>query len=332
MNLSGLLHGKSLSAAMPVLQGARASLCPQMEESSACERCAILTMRDGIDLRFGIWRHVARHRRGAVLLLQGRAEFIEKHGPIIGDLRRRGFDVLAFDWRGQGGSARLCADPQTGHVGCFGDYETDLVDVIDQVFLPQFRPPHFALGHCLGGLVFLSCAPRLRTRLERAILVAPMLDMRLPLGRLSLAVQLFLARRAGRMPSFLLRSTTRWFDEEGAQAEPFIDDEGSERAGLEACPDLRIGPPGGHWIGEIVNQCRYLARDAVARRPGIPALLIGTGADAAVSGAAGENFARIAPAVDYVEIPGTRHDLPGEAARCRRQFWAAFDQFMELPQ
>ena len=42
-----------------------------------------------------------------MVLLQGRAEFIEKYGETVGDLRARGFAVYALDWRGQGHSGRV---------------------------------------------------------------------------------------------------------------------------------------------------------------------------------------------------------------------------------
>ncbi|WP_204328396.1 alpha/beta hydrolase, partial [Stenotrophomonas maltophilia] len=75
------------------------------------------------ELRAAYWWPTGRvGAKGTVCLLQGRAEFIEKYYETIGDLRRRGFAVVAFDWRGQGESARDVADPHKGHVGRFGHY------------------------------------------------------------------------------------------------------------------------------------------------------------------------------------------------------------------
>ena len=45
-------------------------------------------------------------KRGTVVVLGGRAEFIEKYFEVIGELLARDFAVAALDWRGQGGSAR----------------------------------------------------------------------------------------------------------------------------------------------------------------------------------------------------------------------------------
>ena len=69
---------------------------------------------DGVTLRAARWRPTTRRDRGTVCILQGRAEFIEKYFETITELRRRGFAVVAFDWRGQGLSGRALAERGQG--------------------------------------------------------------------------------------------------------------------------------------------------------------------------------------------------------------------------
>ena len=45
-------------------------------------------------------------RRGRLLFLGGRGDFIEKYLDAYRHFSRRGWSVAAFDWRGQGGSGR----------------------------------------------------------------------------------------------------------------------------------------------------------------------------------------------------------------------------------
>src|SRR3974377_2297316 len=80
---------------------------------------------DGVTLRFARWAP-PRGRKGTVVLLQGRAEFIEKYFETVRDLRARGFAVATFDWRGQGLSDRALSDRRKGHVSNFFEYATDL--------------------------------------------------------------------------------------------------------------------------------------------------------------------------------------------------------------
>jgi lysophospholipase len=64
-----------------------------------------LKTRDGVGLRFARWLPPAG-RKGTVVLLQGRAEWIEKYFETVRDLRARGFAVATIDWRGQGLSSK----------------------------------------------------------------------------------------------------------------------------------------------------------------------------------------------------------------------------------
>src|SRR5690606_11975198 len=136
-----------------------------------------VTTADGIVLRAVRWRATARRTRGTVCLVQGRAEFIEKYFETVADLRRRGFAVVAFDWRGQGGSQRDLANPRKGHVDDFSLYERDLAAIVDQVILPRCPPPYFVLAHSMGGTILLHALRGKKTPFARLVTVAPMIDI-----------------------------------------------------------------------------------------------------------------------------------------------------------
>ncbi len=57
------------------------------------------------------------------------------------DLSERGFAVVTFDWRGQGGSHRLLKDRQRGYVRSFDDYSDDLDLILNQIALPDCPHP-----------------------------------------------------------------------------------------------------------------------------------------------------------------------------------------------
>ena len=63
--------------------------------------------------------------RGSIILSGGRTEPIEKYYEVIADFLERDFVVLAHDWRGQGLSARLLADPLKGHASGYKAYLED---------------------------------------------------------------------------------------------------------------------------------------------------------------------------------------------------------------
>ena len=118
-------------------------------------RLATLTARDGTALRTALWPAPAGGVRGSVVLLQGRAEFIEKYGETVGDLTARGFAVYALDWRGQGGFGRTLADTRKGHVDSYDDYLSDFDLFLERLVLPDAPRPIVVLAHSMGGHIVL---------------------------------------------------------------------------------------------------------------------------------------------------------------------------------
>ena len=130
---------------------------------------------DGLRIRYGSWKALAYPVKGTVLLLHGRAECIEKLYETVTDLRTAGFDVITFDWRGQGGSDRMLSNPRKGYVDNFDQYSIDLEAVIEQVALPDCKAPYYVLAHSTGALIALYSAPRLANRIRRMVFSAPFL-------------------------------------------------------------------------------------------------------------------------------------------------------------
>src|SRR5260370_19945501 len=139
--------------------------------------CLALSTADGVGLRLAHWPAGQGALLGTVVLLQGRAEFIEKYFETIGHFRRRGLDVMSFDWRGQGGSQRLARDPRKGHVRRFSDYHLDL-DALFAEMEERRRPkPWFVVAHSMGAAILLArlgCGP---TPFQRAALSSPMIGL-----------------------------------------------------------------------------------------------------------------------------------------------------------
>ena len=134
-------------------------------------RLATLAARDGLPLRTAVWPVPAGSARGTVVVLQGRAEFIEKYGETAGDLRARGFAVHALDWRGQGGSGRMLDDTRKGHVVSYKDYLSDLDLFLEESVLPDAPGPSSCwpirwAGTSCSATVPSTAAPRPISRQE----------------------------------------------------------------------------------------------------------------------------------------------------------------------
>ena len=104
-----------------------------------------LTTSDGVSLRYARWKSSAEFR-GTICLLSGRAEFIEKYFETVRELQARGFNVVSFDWRGQGLSQRALTNAHKGHVKDFSEYDIDLQAIVEQVVLKECQPPLIAFN------------------------------------------------------------------------------------------------------------------------------------------------------------------------------------------
>lgn len=294
-------------------------------------RAGTLQTGDGVAIRYARWDATGAPRRGTVVICQGRSEFIEKYVEVIGELRQRGFGVLAFDWRGQGGSARLLSDIRKGHVRRFSDYQRDLAAVMETVALPDCRPPFFALGHSMGGAILIEAARLRRTWFDRMVLSAPMIALRpvrhpgFTLAGLTLATLTGLGTRL--VPGGSTEPTSKKpFEGNLVSSDPVR----YAIAGSYADIDRRLGlgAPTVGWLREAIRVTRRFAHPLYARDIRQPMLLIAAGRDPLVDSDAVEAFARRLKNGHAVVLPGSLHEPMMEADAIRAAFWAAFDAFV----
>lgn len=288
----------------------------------------------GVSLRYALWRGTSQQRFGTVCVLPGRGEFIEKYIEVISDLRRRGFTVAIFDWRGQGGSDRELRDPRKGHVSDFREYDQDLHAFVRQVLLPDCPAPFFALAHSMGAHILLRLTAFESCQFERVVMVSPMLKLaaeRMPL-RESLSRLFVDAASLIGFSDFYIPGGRPEADEEG----PF---EGNrltsdrirfERAKkvLQAAPQLGTGAPTNGWAYAAFRSMRELDAPSFAGRIKVPVLMFAATDDRIADLRAIQNFAARARMCRLMEITGARHEILQETDRFRAEFWAAFDAFI----
>lgn len=327
----------------------------ETEEQPVPEGCEALVARaaDGVRLRVARWparlgggawggeaappgrSGVAAAPRGTVVLMQGRGEFIEKYGETIEDLRRRGFAVVTFDWRGQGLSGRLLRDRRKGHVRDFREYRLDLEAVVAEAVPAYWPRPLFGLAHSMGGAVVLDALAHGFDRFARVALSAPMVDVVTPMPpgvARGLARSLWLAG--------LGRAYVPGGGPEPAPARPFegnllTADRGRYertraliRAGREAGLDVAVGDPTVGWVRAAFRLIDAMARPAFALAIATPVLVVAAGADRIVSTPAAERLAMRLKTGRAIVLPGARHEILMERDAIRDAFWAAFDAFI----
>src|SRR4051794_20542134 len=286
---------------------------------------------DGVPLRVARWRPTTHSVRGTVCIMQGRAEFIEKYFETIADLRRRGFAVLAFDWRGQGLSGRLTRNPRKGHIRDFSHYLRDIDAVREQVLEPLMPKPHFALAHSMGGAIALYAAKEERLPFERLVATGPMLALCLVRQPRSAKLAALVLDALGFSRSFVPGGGETSIGEKPFSGNPLTTDRARYARNGEAAAAVGDGAIGDPTVGWVAAAFRIMAKLAVPSVPlaiRVPTLVVAAGNDPICATPAIERFAARLKAGHAIVIPGARHEILMESEPLREQFWAAFDAFV----
>ena len=286
---------------------------------------------DGIQIRYARWKSNKKPALGTVLLLNGRSEYIERAYETVTDIRNRGFEVISFDWRGQGGSSRILEDKKRGYIDDFNEYTIDLETIINQVALPDCKAPYYILGHSTGSLISILSAPKLSNTIKRMVLAAPFLG----LGKQPISAPL-VKILAGTLCMFGLGEIYMAGGKTSGEKQEFegnihtSDPERFERNKkfLKDYPELTIGGPTAAWVYASCRIMEEVNDIDFCKKIKIPTLLINAGNDQVVANKATEDFSRKLISGKCLTIDGAKHELLQERDIFREQLLAAFDSFI----
>jgi lysophospholipase len=268
---------------------------------------------------------------GTVCVFQGRAEFIEKYFETARDLQARGFAVALLDWRGQGGSDRLLADPRKGHVPSFAAFRSDLERFMALV-RARCPEPYFALAHSMGGLVALLAERGRDRHFERLVLSAPMLGlgaMYRPTGPARLLANV--ADALGFGASYIPTGGGTPIDWQPFEGNPLTSDPARFARNsriVERAPGLGLGAPTIGWVAASFEAMDSMAAAGAPESVRTPVLILAAGEDRIVSNAAIERMAARLGVARTLTIAGARHEILQERDALRAQALAAFHAFV----
>ncbi len=306
---------------------AAASPCPEPEFGT-------FTLRDGTRLRTAFWRATGERVRGTVLVLTGRAEFVEKYEETVGELLARGFQVAGFDWRGQGLSDRPLANRQVHHIEDFSILTDDLDEILRDFVEPLAAGPLVLLAHSMGGLPAVMHLLRHGERYAAAVLSAPMFDF-----------------FTGPVPRRLAVILADWYCGRGRAAEyalgqgdyklfqgtfttlNFITSDPRRYAvfhdAFRKRPELRVGGVSFGWIRAALRASDHLQREAPLERVKTPVLIVSAPNDRVVRAAAHRLVAARLGNATLKSYPEGKHELLMERDEIRDRVWGDIDRFLE---
>lgn len=266
--------------------------------------------------------------RGSLLFAGGRGDFIEKYLEAQDHWHGVGWNVTAFDWRGQGASQ---GDLPGGHLESFETLVEDLAAFIDE-WRRGSPGPHVVVAHSMGGHVLLRTLADKRPPIDAAVLVAPMLMINS--GPVPPLAAQWLASTAS---SFGWSGQPAW--QQPSRPQPA----GSMRqALLTGCPDryddelwwwerhpaFNLGAPSWGWLKAAFQSCAALTPSRLAAVD-VPVLMIGTELDRLVSPAAIRRAAAQLGTAELIMYDDSAHEILRERDAVRLRALAAIDDFLE---
>ncbi len=283
---------------------------------------------DGWPLGVGAWRE---GRRGTLLFLNGRADFLGKYAEVLWWWRTRGWAIAAPDWRGQGLSGRVGRTALHGHADSFAPWLDDLAAIVGR--LAHWPRPLVALGHSMGGHLLLRALAEGQRGIDRAALTAPMLGLALPIPTGLAAAISRGARAAGLgqqlLPGQHLRLGARLAARRATALTSCPLRARDEAWWLERHPERALGGPTWGWLAAAFDSLAALAQPGAVEAVTIPVLALLAGDEQVVDNrAAMRTLARL-PAGRHDILPG-RHELLREADGARLATLDRLDRFLEL--
>ncbi len=290
------------------------------------------TSMDNLKIRYGKAEHTSERSKGILLLLNGRAEFMEKYQEVVFELINRGYLVMSLDWRGQGLSARELKDREKGYVRTYDDYLSDLNLFYTRIIEPQELPVTL-LAHSMGAHLALRFMGDHPEAVKKAVLVSAMVDIdtaAVPRFAVDTIANLFC--KAGFSHSYLLGG--RYFSQDRRSFKENRLTHDPNRFRIEALeigknPDLGLGNITWAWLKATLDSIRVLNSNGFSSKLKTSLLMLSAEADTIVSNRAQQRMCSSISGCTLVMVPGAYHEILHETDGRRELFWQQFDRFAQ---
>lgn len=247
---------------------------------------SMFLLPDGWPMR--VFDRPAAGSRGSILWIGGRGDIIEKYLESIEEWHRAGWHVSAIDWRGQGGSGRLLADPLIGHIPDFARWIDDLAAFWAE-WTARTPGPHVIMGHSMGGHLVLRALLERQIAPDATVLSAPMLGFSggpLPqswAGRFAALIAHFAPKtkawKQGEKPGAIDARRQFYLTHD---ADRYVD----EMFWKTQDPALALGPASWAWVAAAYRSNALIGAAGALEALDSPVFIVGTDGDKLVCPAA----------------------------------------------
>jgi len=272
-----------------------------------------------------------RALRGSLLFMPGRGDFYEKYLESLSYWAEQGWHVGAADWRGQGASGRMTADPLVGDISDFSVWVEDIA-ALWRHWAAETPGPHVLVGHSMGGHVVLRAVAEGVVVPDALVLSAPMLGFVSPIPEVIQHLFARLMCRIGnpaRMAWPVSEKPGSPLDKRATLLTHDPDRYADEGWWRKMRPELVIGPASWRWVERAAASIERLRAAGVLEAVQTPVLLLAAKQDALVAWHAIERAAARMPRGQLVAWgPEARHEVLREVDAVREQALVAVDDFL----
>lgn len=284
---------------------------------------------DGMAIRRMDWPAPARgKKRGSLLFVNGRGDFIEKYLETYAGWHRQGWAVTSFDWRGQGQSRGPGAEKALADFDILID---DLAALIAD-WKSAGPGPYVVVAHSMGAHLLLRTIIDREPALDAVILTAPMLEVNSAPIPIRIAPDIadtmyWLGFGGWGMwktpPSMLVPGARR--NRNLTQSRERYED---ELYWWSTDPAMNIGPPSWGWMRAAFRSRAATFTPEKLGAVTVPILIIAAEKDRLVSAAAIREAVALLPNVELEMMPDAAHEILRDSDPVRDRALARIDAFL----
>jgi len=297
-------------------------------------KAAFHKLADGGRIRYALI-NPSQKPRGTILVANGRREFIEKRYAELGEtLQKRGFQLIFFEWRGQGLSTRFLKGThyQRDYIADFNIYLDDLRSFYRQVVVPLHSGSLIACGHSLGGHLLLRwIAEDQPVEVKATLLTAPMLALTLHTMQRVAQTLCRIAVHTGYGEGYAPGQHDYNEQDRLFTGNPLTHD--AQRYTIieryfTGVPEMMVGGVTWQWLYAALHSMHKTEAPEYLAAIKTPVLTIIGDKDHVTPAAQLVQCLKSLPNSETVILPGALHDVMNEIDTIRAEAWAHIDRFL----
>ncbi|MDD7388476.1 MAG: alpha/beta hydrolase [Lachnospiraceae bacterium] len=276
--------------------------------------------------------YMAEDAAGTVIIAHGFTESAEKYKEVIFYFLKEHYNVFILDHRGHGRSIRELQkrDFSLTHINDFNDYVEDFRGFIEEIAVSQAgtQLPFYIFAHSMGGAIAVRYLQMYPGRIAKAVLTAPMLDIKLGMPSIQAeAISCYMVK-TGRGEEYIAGQAPF------PRGNSFETSSCSSRERYEyyfnkkrSCQEFQNNAGSYSWLYESLKAVKKIEKEK--RKIQIPLCIFTAEQDHLVSRSGQIDLAEKTPYSRLILVKDTKHEIYMAPTRIQKQYWRYIFSFLQ---